>query len=61
MKKTLYICLAMIFANFTFANKAISQESAEIKKIRVVEDGGTGAYMAIMYTDMNLMQKTINS
>ena len=49
----------MIFANFTFANKAISQESAEIKKIRVVEDGGTGAYKAIMYTDDSLPTHTV--
>lgn len=59
MKKTLYICLAMIFATFTFANNAISQESAETKKIRVVEDGGTGAYKAIMYTDDSLPTHTV--
>lgn len=59
MKKTLYICLAMIFTNFTFANKTIAQENTEIKKIRVVEDGGTGAYKAIMYTDDSLPTHTV--
>ena len=59
MKKTLYICIAIIFASFSFANTALAQESAEIKKTRVVEDGGTGAYKAIMYTDDSLPTHTV--
>ena len=59
MKKTLYICLAVVFANFCFENKTFAQENTDTKTIRVVEDGGTGYYNAIMYTDDTLPTHTV--
>ena len=59
MKKTLYICLVVVFANFCFENKTFAQENTDTKTIRVVEDGGTGYYNAITYTDDTLPTHTV--
>jgi hypothetical protein len=60
MKKKLFISLALIFSNFCLVNNIQAQESVDHKSsARVVEDGGTGAYSAIMYTDESLPTHTV--
>lgn len=61
MKKTL-ICLAVLmFAGFVFQKTLSAQEAVSSEKatVRVVEDGGTGDYSAIMYTDNLLETHTV--
>jgi hypothetical protein len=61
MKKTL-ICLAVLmFAGFVFQKTLSAQEAVSSEKatVRVVEDGGTGDYSAIMYTDNSLETHTV--
>ncbi len=60
MKKT-FICLAaLLIAGIGIPNSLYAQESGKSKETqRVVEDGGTGDYSAIMYTDNSLTTHTI--
>jgi hypothetical protein len=61
MKKTL-ICLAVLmFAGFVSQKTLSAQEAVSSEKatVRVVEDGGTGDYSAIMYTDNSLETHTV--
>ena len=61
MKKT-SICLAvLVFAGIVFQNSLLAQEASATEKatVRVVEDGGTGTYSAIMYSDNSLETHTV--
>lgn len=60
MKKT-FICLAaLLIAGISISNSLYAQEPGKSKETqRVVEDGGTGDYSAIMYTDESLSTHTI--
>lgn len=55
------VCLAVwMFAGLTFQNPLLAQENVSgIENYRVVEEGGTGAFPAIMYTDSSLSTHTI--
>jgi hypothetical protein len=58
----LILCLAFLaFIGTVFQNQLSAQEAGSSQKAtsRVVEDGGTGAYSAIMYTDTSLPTHTI--
>lgn len=59
--KNIFICLAVcIFAGINFQNPLSAQENVSVvENHRVVEDGGTGAYSAIMYTDSSLPTHTV--
>ena len=59
--KKLLICLAVLgFAGLTIQNSLSAQKPASgIALHRIVEDGGTGDYSAIMYTDSSLSTHTI--
>ncbi|SHJ55548.1 hypothetical protein SAMN05444280_12284 [Tangfeifania diversioriginum] len=59
--KKLLICLAVLgFAGLTIQNSLSAQKPASgIATHRIVEDGGTGDYSAIMYTDSSLSTHTI--
>jgi hypothetical protein len=60
MKKTKILFLIMVLAGLAIANQTFAQENpAGQTAIRVVEDGGTGPYKAIMYTDPSLTTHTI--
>lgn len=55
-------CLAiLVVSGIGFHNSLSAQEAGTFQKAttRVVEDGGTGAYSAIMYTDSSLTTHTI--
>jgi hypothetical protein len=61
MKKN-FICLVIIvFTGICFQNHVSAQTTGTSNNpaSRVVEDGGTGAYSAIMYTDSSLLMHTI--
>jgi len=56
------ICLViLVFIGICFQNPVSAQETRTSNNpaSRVVEDGGTGAYIAIMYTDSSLLTHTI--
>lgn len=56
------ICLViLVFTGICFQNAVSAQETGTSNKpaSRVVEDGGTGVYSAIMYTDSSLLTHTI--
>jgi hypothetical protein len=56
------ICLVILaFARICFQNPVSAQApgTSDNPASRVVEDGGTGAYSAIMYTDISLLTHTI--
>ncbi|MBN1927609.1 MAG: hypothetical protein JW798_17375 [Prolixibacteraceae bacterium] len=60
--KKLFLSLAFLVLTGTgFQNSITAQESSapQTATTRVVEDGGTGAYSAIMYTDNSLLTHTI--
>lgn len=59
--KKIIICLAVwMFAGLIFQNPLSAQENVSgIENHRIVEDGGTGTYSAIMYTDSSLPTHTI--
>jgi hypothetical protein len=60
MKKFISYLIILVFTGISFQNSVSAQETDTIKmKSRVVEDGGTGAYSAIMYTDSSLLTHTI--
>ena len=61
MKKTIVCLVALFIAGMSIQNSLSAQESGASKILtqRVVEDGGTGAYSAIMYTDNSLSTHTI--
>ncbi|WP_199221587.1 hypothetical protein, partial [Desulfonatronum sp. SC1] len=60
MKKTFISLMVLIVAGFGFQNLLLAQDCATPTPLgRVVEDGGTGAYSAIMYTDSTLKTHTI--
>ncbi len=59
MKKTV-IWLVALFLGINITNSLYAQESGNSKETqRVVEDGGTGEFNAIMYTDNSLSTHTI--
>ena len=60
--KKYFICLViLVFTGICFQNPVSAQETGTSNNpaSRVVEDGGTGAYSAIMYTDSTLLTHTI--
>lgn len=61
MKKIFMSLAVLAFAATGFQNTLTAQESSVLQTVtsRVVEDGGTGAYSAIMYTDNSLLTHTI--
>jgi predicted alpha/beta-hydrolase family hydrolase len=60
MKKILIGLTVLFFVGIYNQNTLSAQEpSSGIKSYRVVEDGGTGAFSAIMYTDSSLATHTI--
>lgn len=60
MKKTLSHLWTMVVAGVFLFNLVSAQENnAGLKAVRVVEDGGSGAYHAIMYTDESLPTHTV--
>ena len=55
-------CLAiLVITGIVFQNPLSAQEAGttQTATVRVVEDGGTGAYPAIMYTDNSLTTHTV--
>jgi hypothetical protein len=61
MNKIIQCIAILVVVGFSFQNSLSAQEAVASTKatIRVVEDGGTGAYSAIMYTDASLTTHTI--
>lgn len=60
MRKYFVRFLVLVFIGIGFINATSAQENtAKGSAIRVVEDGGTGSYSAIMYTDGSLDTHTI--
>jgi hypothetical protein len=61
MKKIIIYLVVLVFTGMCFQNLASAQEvsTTKIATSRVVEDGGTGAFSAIMYTDSSLLTHTI--
>lgn len=61
MKKFKFFSLLslMIFVGTANAQQNTSVESEKTSKIQTVEDGGTGQYPAVMYTDNSLSTHTI--
>ncbi len=61
MKKTIIYLIVLVFAGIVFQNSLSAQEAGASEKatVRVVEDGGTGAYSAIMYSDKSLETHTV--
>lgn len=61
MKKNIICLVILVFTAICFQNPVSAQETGTSKNpaSRVVEDGGTGAYSAIMYTDGSLLTHTI--
>jgi hypothetical protein len=61
MKKTIISLAVLVLTGMGFQKSVSAQEAGTTQKatIRVVEDGGTGAYSAIMYTDASLTTHTI--
>lgn len=60
--KSKFICLViLVFTGICFQNPVYAQETGTSNNpaSRVVEDGGTGAYSAVMYTDSSLLTHTI--
>lgn len=53
--------LALIALGITFQASLLAQQAdhTKLQEPRVVEDGGTGAYSAIMYTDNSLLTHTV--
>jgi len=55
--KNFFICfIALLFTGILFQNSVSAEEPGNYK---IVEDGGTGAFNAIMYTDTTLITHTI--
>lgn len=60
MRKISHVCLVLLFANFCCLNITLAQKNDfNNTTFRVVEDGGTGDFSAIMYTDETLPSHTI--
>ena len=61
MKKTIISLAVLVLTGLGFQKSVSAQEAGTSQKAttRVVEDGGTGAYSAIMYTDASLTTHTI--
>lgn len=61
MKRIFIIPVVLVLAGIIIQNSLSAQEpdSSKISAQRVVEDGGTGVYKAIMYTDSSLSTHTI--
>ena len=60
--KRIFICLVnLVFIGIYFQNQVSAQATGTSNNpfLRVVEDGGTGAYNTIMYTDGTLLTHTI--
>jgi len=60
--KRIFICLVIfVFIGIRFQNPVSAQatRTSNNPALRVVEDGGTGAYSTIMYTDGTLLTHTI--
>lgn len=61
MKKTIICFAVLVFTGIVFQKSLSAQEAGASEKatVRVVEDGGTGDYSAIMYTDNSLETHTV--
>lgn len=61
MKKNYFYVILFAFTAFCFQNSAFAQGSAPVTRptSRVVEDGGTGAYSAIMLSESTLPTHTV--
>ena len=61
MNKIIRSLVILVVTGIGFQNSLLAQEAGTAQKatVRVVEDGGTGAYSAIMYTDSSLLTHTI--
>ena len=60
MRKISHVCLVLLFASFCCLNITLAQKNDfNNTTFRVVEDGGTGDFSAIMYTDETLPSHTI--
>lgn len=60
MRKISHVCLVLLFASFCCLNITLAQKNDfNNTTFRVVEDGGTGDFSAIMYTDKTLPSHTI--
>ncbi len=61
MKKIIALLTVLLFTSLVFHNLLSAQNNITTAKLgpRVVEDGGTGAFKAIMYTDKSLETHTI--
>ena len=61
MKKNFIRLVILVFTGICFQNPIYAQATGTSNNpaSRVVEDGGTGAYSAIMYTDNSLLTHTI--
>jgi len=61
MKKKFICLIVLLIFRIGFSNPLLAQEAntSKLPVFKVVEDGGTGAYSAIMYTDGSLLTHTI--
>jgi hypothetical protein len=61
MKKIIACLVFLVFTGISFQNHLLAQNNAASALLgpRVVEDGGTGPYSAITYTDSSLVTHTI--
>jgi len=61
MKKNFICLIVLLIFGLGFSNSLLAQEAntSKLPVFKVVEDGGTGAYSAIMYTDGSLLTHTI--
>jgi predicted alpha/beta-hydrolase family hydrolase len=61
MKKVIIGLVVFLLAGMSIQNSIYGQEPGTSRNVpqRVVEDGGTGTYSAIMYTDSTLLTHTI--
>jgi len=61
MKKNFICLIVLLIFGLGFSNPLLAQEanSSKLPVFKVVEDGGTGAYSAVMYTDGSLLTHTI--
>jgi hypothetical protein len=61
MKKTYVLLVFLIGTGFCFMNPVSAQETAPTSTVasRVVEDGGTGPFKAIMVSESSLATHTV--
>jgi len=61
MKKNFICLIVLLIIGIGFSNPLLAQvaNTSKLPVFKVVEDGGTGAYSAVMYTDGSLLTHTI--